>query len=117
MKTPVSSMLLMLVASFFGSFGAAFLKSGAERLKFTVRDLVRNYHLSAGVAFYLLSSYFFVLGLRHGELSILYPMVSLGYIWTLLWARMVFKEPFTRGKLIGLGLILLGIVSLGAGNH
>ena len=33
MKTPVSSMLLVLVASFLGSFGAVFLKSGAQKLR------------------------------------------------------------------------------------
>ncbi len=69
MKTPLSSMLLMLVASLFGSFGAAWLKSGAERLRFDRGALLRNYHLAAGVGLFLLSSYFFVLGVRRGELS------------------------------------------------
>ena len=33
MKTPISHMLLVLLASFIGSFGAVFLKSGAEQLR------------------------------------------------------------------------------------
>jgi multidrug transporter EmrE-like cation transporter len=44
-------------------------------------------------------------------------MVSLGYIWTLLWSRLFFGEPFTRAKFMGLGLILLGIVFLAFGNR
>lgn len=116
MSTPVSSMLLVLVASFFGSFGAAFLKAGAGRLK-NLRSLIFNWRLALGVGFFLLSSYFFVLGVRHGELTVLYPMVSLGYIWTLFWSRIFFKEPFTHTKFAGLGLILLGIVFLGFGNR
>lgn len=115
--TPVSSMLLVLLASFIGSFGAVFLKSGAERLKLSLRALLSNYYLAAGVVMFLLSSYFFVLGVRHGQLTILYPMVSLGYIWTLFWSRIFFGEPFTRNKFIGLGLILAGIVCLGVGNR
>ncbi|MCP5115712.1 MAG: DUF5060 domain-containing protein [bacterium] len=43
-------------------------------------------------------------------------MVSLGYIFTLLWARLFFGEPFTRNKLYGLALIILGIVILGLGK-
>jgi multidrug transporter EmrE-like cation transporter len=117
MKTPISSMLLVLAASFVGSFGAVFLKSGAERLQRNLRSLLLNYHLAAGVALFLLSSYFFVLGVRQGELSILYPMVSLGYIWTLFWSRVFFKERFTRSKFAGLGLILLGVFLLGAGSR
>jgi drug/metabolite transporter (DMT)-like permease len=68
------------------------------------------------VAVYLVSWYFFVLGIRHGELSVLYPMVSLGYIWTLVWARLFFKEAFTRQKFVGLALILLGVFFVGLGS-
>ncbi|MCE5311191.1 MAG: EamA family transporter [Acidobacteriales bacterium] len=117
MKTPLSSMLLMLVASLFGSFGAACLKSGAERLQFNLVALIKNYYLAAGVGLYVLSSYFFVLGLRHGELSVLYPMVSLGYIWTLFLSRIFFGETFTKTKILGLAFVLFGIILLGAGNR
>ncbi|HSB18122.1 MAG TPA: EamA family transporter [Bryobacteraceae bacterium] len=117
MKTPVSSMLLVLLASFIGSFGAVFLKSGAGRLHRQIRTLILNWRLALGVAMFLLSSFFFVLGIRRGELTILYPMVSLGYIWTLFWSRLFFGEPFTRNKFVGIGLILLGIAFLNLGNR
>jgi multidrug transporter EmrE-like cation transporter len=116
MKTPVSSMLLVLLASFIGSFGAVFLKSGAGKLHRQLKSLLLNWRLAAGVAFFLLSSFFFVLGVRRGELTVLYPMVALGYIWTLLWSRLVFGEPLSRSKFLGIGLILIGIVLLNLGN-
>jgi len=109
MTTPLSSMGLVLLASFVGSFGAVFLKSGAGKLKRGLRYLFLNPQLALGVAFFLLSSYFFVLGVRHGELSVLYPMVSLGYVWTLFWSRLFFRERITRHKFVGLALILVGI--------
>ena len=117
MKTPFSSMLLVLVASFIGSFGAVFLKSGAGRLHRQFRTLLLNWRLALGVAFYLLSSFFFVLGVRQGELTVLYPMVSLGYVWTLLWSRLFFRESITRNKLLGIGLVLVGVVLLNLGNR
>jgi drug/metabolite transporter (DMT)-like permease len=43
-------------------------------------------------------------------------MVSLGYIWTLLWSRLFFKEPLTKQKFAGLGLILLGVFFVGLGS-
>ena len=117
MKTPVSSMLLVLVASVIGSLGAVGLKYGAGRLRLHWRSVLFNHHLAIGIALFLLSSYFFVLGVREGELTILYPMVSLGYVWTLVWSRLFFAEPFTRNKFIGLGMILSGIVFLNLGNR
>lgn len=115
--TPVSSMLLVLLASFIGSFGAVFLKSGAGRLHRNIGSLVWNYRLALGVVMFLLSSYFFVLGVRKGELTVLYPMISLGYVWTLVWSRIFFHEPLTRMKFVGLGMILFGIVLLAAGGR
>ncbi len=117
MATPVSSMILVAVGSFIGSFGAVFLKSGASRLRRSFSSLVRNWQLAAGIAFFLLSSFFFVLGLREGELSVLYPMVSLGYVWTLLWSRLFFGERFTRAKFAGVALILFGVVLVGLGTE
>ncbi len=114
--TPVSSMVLILVASIFGSFGAVLLKLGAVELNKGFWHIL-NAKLAAGVAVFLASSYFFVAGIRHGELSVLYPMVSLGYIWTLFWARLFFKEPFTRQKFAGLALIILGVFFVGLGSQ
>ncbi|MGB9605038.1 MAG: EamA family transporter [Bryobacteraceae bacterium] len=115
MTTPLSSMLLVLVASFVGSFGAVFLKSGANRLRFDFRSLLTNYQLALGIGLFLLSSYFFVLGMRQGELSVLYPLVSLGYVWTMAWSRLFFGERLTREKCGGLLLILIGIAFIGLG--
>ena len=117
MTTPASSMALVLTGSVIGSFGAVFLKSGAHALRKHWLSLVLNWRLAIGVGAYLLSSVFFVMGVAHGELSVLYPMVSLGYICTLMWSRLFFKEKLTKEKFAGVGLILLGIVFLSLGNR
>jgi multidrug transporter EmrE-like cation transporter len=49
-------------------------------------------------------------------LTILYPLVSLGYLWTLLWAKLFFNEPLTRFKFLGLGMILAGVFCLNLSN-
>jgi drug/metabolite transporter (DMT)-like permease len=117
MTTPLSSMAWVLLGSVVGSLGSVLLKSGSERLRHGIRHLFFNERLVAGVALFLLSSYFFVLGVRKGELSVLYPMVSLGYIWVLLWSRVFFGEPFTRNKVFGLCMILVGVFFIGLGSR
>ncbi len=117
MKTPVSSILLVLIGAFIGSFGAVFLKAGAHSMTRTWQSLLLNWKLAAGISLFLFSSVFFVMGVKHGELTILYPLVSLGQVWTLLWSRLFFKEPLTGAKFAGLGTILLGVVLLNLGNR
>ena len=116
MTTPLSSILLVVVGSFIGSFGAVFLKMGSNKLQKGISNIV-NLPLAAGVGMYLFSTVFFIAGLKNGELSVLYPLVSLGYIWTLLWSNLFFKEPLTKHKFLGLFLILVGVSFIGMGNR
>ncbi len=109
------SMLLVFAASVVGSFGAVFLKQGAARLNGTLLGFF-NSRLALGVALFLGSSVFYSWGIRGGDLSVLYPMVSLGYVWTLLWSRLFFHETFTRPKIFGLALVLLGVFFVGLGS-
>jgi len=103
----VRSMLLVFGASVVGSFGAVFLKMGALRLNGSVWSFV-NSRLVLGVSLYLASSVIYAMGVRGGQLSVLYPLVSLGYIFTLVWSKLFFNEPITRYKVAGLSLILAG---------
>jgi drug/metabolite transporter (DMT)-like permease len=114
--TPASSILLVLVGSFIGSFGAVFLKLGAEHTKGSIARFLTNYWLATGIVLYLISSVFYMMGVSQGQLTVLYPMVSLGYIWAILWARLFFKEPFTKAKIGGLAMIIVGVALINLGN-
>jgi multidrug transporter EmrE-like cation transporter len=116
MTTPVASMVFVATAGFIGSFGAAFLKAGAAHLKGSIASIITNWRLAAGIAAYGISSVFFVRGMAQGELSVLYPLVALGYMWTMLWSKVFFGERFTRAKFGGLALILAGLAVLGWGG-
>jgi multidrug transporter EmrE-like cation transporter len=117
MTTPVSSMGWVLCGSFIGSFGAVGLKAGAKRLTGNLLSILTNWRLAAGIAAYLISAIFFLIGVRKGELSVLYPLVAFGYVWTVFWSRLFFGEPLTRAKFAALGMILCGIAILGLGNQ
>ena len=114
--TPLSSILLVVLASFIGSFGAVFLKQGSAKLHGGLIHIL-NFRLAAGVALYLLSTVFFIAALRHGELSVLYPLVSLGSVWTLAWSKIFFAEPLTRYKFVGVAFILAGAFVMRMGSQ
>ncbi|HTU47972.1 MAG TPA: hypothetical protein VMF91_23135 [Bryobacteraceae bacterium] len=116
MHTPASSIVLVLFGSFIGSFGAVFLKLGAEHMQGSLSRILNNYWLAIGIALYLLSSVFYIMGISQGQLTVLYPMVSLGYIWAILWAKLFFKEPFTMAKIGGLLMIVFGVALINLGK-
>jgi len=116
-KTPAISIAWVIAGTFIGSFGAVFLKIGAGHLSRNLKSLLTNWRLALGIALYLISSLFYVIGVRNGELSVLYPMVSLGSVWTLVWSKMLLEEPLTRPKFVAVGMILAGCVLLGVGSR
>ena len=105
-------MAWVVSASVIGSFAAVLLKGGAIRIERSAKSVLTNWRLAAGICTYLLSSLFFVRGIKEGELSILYPMVAVGYVFSLPFSRIFFKEPLTREKFIAVGLILCGVAML-----
>ena len=110
-------MAWVVLGSLIGSLGAVGLKAGTQHLEMNLRSLLSNWRLGAGVTAYVFSSVFFVFGLRQGELSVLYPLVSLSYVWTVFWSKTFFGESITRAKVAALVLILIGVGLLGLGKQ
>jgi multidrug transporter EmrE-like cation transporter len=115
--TPIQvSVLLVVAATVVGSLGAVFLKLGAARIDKSLMSFA-NSRLLMGVALYLGSSVFYGLSIKgSAQLSVVYPFVSLGNVWALIWSKWLFNEPLTREKLTGLALILAGVVLVGLGS-
>lgn len=113
----LSSIAWVTTGSFIGSFGALYLKIGAGHLTKSLQSLLGNWRLALGVGLYLLSSVFYVIGVSKGDLSALYPLVSLGSIWTLVWSRLFLGEELTRPKFVAVGMILAGCFLLGLGSR
>ncbi len=100
-----------------GSLAAVLLKAGADKLHRDLASLKRaGLRLGGGILLFVLSSVLYVWGIKDGSLSVLYPMVSLGYVWTLVWSKLFFGEPFNRPKVYGLGLVLAGVTFIAVGN-
>ena len=54
-----------------------------------------------------------VLALRHGPLSVLYPIVSLTYVWVLILSVVLFHEAVNVWKIAGLITVVAGVGILG----
>jgi len=75
--------------------------------------LATNVPLMAGYALYGVFCLMMILALRHGELSLIYPIISLAYIWVTVCSYFLFHETLNPLKLIGILSVIFGVAMLG----
>jgi len=114
--TPISSILLVLVGSFIGSIGMVFLKKASHHLHKGFLHII-SVNAAVGVGLFLISSLFYLTGIRNGQLSVLYPMVSLSYVWVAILSVLIFHESMNAIKIAGIATIILGVAILGRGGR
>ncbi|MBI4893152.1 MAG: hypothetical protein HY821_21190 [Acidobacteria bacterium] len=108
---------LVFLCTIFGVAAQYFIKtSGTQMAAITVSALLANLHLWAGLSLYGISTGLLILALRDGELSLLYPVISLTYVWVTILSVLVFNETLNAFKIIGIGVICSGVALLGKGK-
>lgn len=109
------------MCTFIGAAAQIFIKSGAgtvhaQGLIPTLAAMATNGSLLFGYTLYGMSAVLMVLALRHGELSILYPIIALTYVWVSILSVMIFHEHMSLTRGIGIGIIVAGVGVLGLGS-
>ena len=94
------------------------IKTGANRLTqpdlwHTVIGMITNFRLFAGYSCYGISTVLLVGALREGQLSILYPVIALTYVWVCILSVFYLHESMNVYKLVGIAVIVLGVAILG----
>ncbi|MFH1055319.1 MAG: EamA family transporter [Candidatus Altiarchaeota archaeon] len=107
---------MVLLAAFVGSFGSLYFKKGAGKLKPNIKSILTNFDLMKGVLIYGSSTVFYVIGIKGGELSVLFPLVSTGYIWVCVLSQKYLGERMTTLKWAGIAFIILGVTLIGFGQ-
>jgi len=78
--------------------------------------LATNLPLFSGLSCYGISTGLLVLALRYGELSVLYPIIALTYVWVSILSVALLGETMNAFKIAGLSLIVVGVAVLGWGG-
>jgi multidrug transporter EmrE-like cation transporter len=66
-------------------------------------------HILGGIACYVVSVIVWILALSRVEVSIAYPMLSIGYVVNAVAAYYLFGEAVSPMRLVGIGVIILGV--------
>ena len=68
--------------------------------------------LIAGFALYGCGALLMMIAMRFGELSVLHPMLSSGYILSIVLGFFVLGEDVSARKIVGIAVIIAGLVCL-----
>ena len=91
-----------------GAVAALFLKKASGFKNF--KQLIFNRNLYIGGMLYFLSALLNIYILHFLDYSIVLPLTSITYIWTMILSYFVFREQITMKKIMGLGCVFIGVV-------
>ena len=110
------SFILVFFCTISGAAAQILAKIGMAHFAPNLLAIATNVPLIAGYALYGLNTLLMVLALRKGELSMLYPIIALTYVWVALLSYTLLQEPPNQFKNCGIALIVIGVAVLGSGG-
>ena len=116
MKTQLGAIVLVIIGTFIGMFAPVLLKKASGEFNRNLFQQLKNFNLILGLVLYVLSAIVFVISLRGGDLSLLYPLVSVSYVWVSLLSIKFLREKMNKYKWTGIAFIILGVSLIGLGS-
>ena len=113
------ALLLVLSCTVLGAAAQILIKMGSgalgehPSLMDTAVGIFTTPSLFAGYALYGINTVMLVLALRHGELSLLYPIITLTYVWVTGLSVYLFHDSVNLVKSLGIAVIVAGVAILG----
>jgi multidrug transporter EmrE-like cation transporter len=114
-----ASWALILTGVLLNAAAQLLLKAGTNavgQFEFSAQNIVPigiklalEPHIAGGVACYVVSLVVWIMGLSRIEVSIAYPMLSIGYVLNAAAAWYLFGESLTAQKLLGIAFIVAGV--------
>jgi multidrug transporter EmrE-like cation transporter len=115
----VGSFLLVLLGVLLNAIAQLLLKAGANTVgpfEFSAANalpvgfkLGTEPHILGGIACYVVSVVVWIMALSRVEVSVAYPMLSIGYVLNALAAWYWLGEAVTPLRLVGIGIIIVGV--------
>ena len=102
--------ILIIAMTVLGSFASLFLKkaSGSKEIK----EMILNKNLYIGGIMYVVAALFNILVLRYMDYSIVLPLTSITYIWTMIISYKILNENISKKKIGGVCLIVIGAIAI-----
>lgn len=106
----------MFSCTVLGAAAQILMKIGMAHFAAAPLAIVTNVPLITGYVLYGINTLLLVLALKEGELSMLYPIIALTYVWVTLLSYTLLHEQPNVYKNVGITTIVIGVAVLGRGG-
>ena len=115
--TTRQSIALVFLCTLLGAAAQILFKRASAHFSLNLVEDATNVWLILGLLLYGGFTLLMVLALRQGELSMLYPIISLTYVWVTLLSYTMLGEKPNMMKNVGITVIVVGVAVLGRGGR
>lgn len=99
---------LILCMTFMGAVASVFFKRASGSDGFF--KMLMNVNLYIGGFLYVAAAAINIVVLRYLDYSVVLPLSSVTYIWTMVLSYVILQETITKKKILGVACIVLGAV-------
>jgi uncharacterized membrane protein len=112
---------LVLICVVFGALGQVSMKAGMRQVQqiddfsdllnlSTVMQIFGNYYVMGGLFLYMVSAFLWLGALSTLDVSSMYPLLSLAYVVTAVFAVVFLGEMVTIYRWAGIALVVIGCI-------
>ncbi len=107
--------LIMLLCTLFTAAGQLFFKYSSESFQLNL-TLLTNYNFILGLVLYGVGALLLIIALKFGDLSVIYPFVSLTFIWVMFISARILGEEMNNFKIGAVIFIIFGVILIARGS-
>lgn len=94
----------------------AAVSTATGQLLWKISDAILDLPMLAGFMLYGMGAVLMTAAFRYGRLSVLHPLLSIGYVIAIFYGALFLDEAITVNITLGTFLILVGVIIIGGGE-
>jgi len=115
-STKLYAVMLVIICTVIMSFSQILLKIGSSDLSLNIFSVIMNFPLMLGYVLYGICALLLVIAFRGGELSVIYPILALSFVFVNILAWLMLGEEMNILKWLGISAIVIGVSLIGLGS-
>lgn len=106
--TEITAISIMLISTIVSAFASLYLKRGSKSDR--ILDIIKNNDIKIGLFLFVIGASLVIVALKFDELSAVFPIASLTYVWAVFLSSKFLGEKIKTWKIVGLLFVVAGVI-------